>query len=423
VTRRTTANDLLAQDAQRTARALSSEKRGIPIRQQSEATLENIIGRTITGATVNEQSATSVACVMACVRLLSDMVAKLPIKLYRKGLDNSRLEVTDHVAAKLLLSPNGFQTRFQLFQIIQAGVGFGGNGYARIHRDAYNQPTELEWLKPIDVTPQYVKEKRTVVYSVAGESNLLRKDEVLHVRSLSINGVTGISPLRACRESIGLQLTQRDRVGYLARNGTQFDGYLVSAAATTKQQMEDAKKEWKEKQSGPKNAGNTPILWGGWDYKAVNGMTMEDAQFLDSRKFERSEIAMWYGVPSIMIGDTEKASSWGTGIEQITLGFLNFNLDPWLINWEQALNGSLLTTQEVIDGFYFQFNRRALLSVALEAQANFFRVMRDIGVYSVNDVRRRLEENPIDGGDDYRQNFNGSGGAVAPAPIQAEPKA
>jgi HK97 family phage portal protein len=109
-------------------------------------------------------------------------------------------------------------------------------------------------------------------------------------------------------------------------------------------------------------------------------MTLADAEFLESRKFERTEIATLYRIPEVLLGNSDKTSSWGTGIETLTNGFLAFSLGPWLVNWEQALNFTLLTEQEKRDGYYFRFTRGALLQVALEAQAKFFREMRDIGV-------------------------------------------
>lgn len=173
------------------------------------------------------------------------------------------------------------------------------------------------------------------------------------------------------------------------------------------------------KQEGADNAGRTPILWGGWDYKAVNGMSMQDAEFLESRKFERTEISTLFRIPEVILGNSDKASSWGTGIETLTNGFLQFCLNPWLINWEQSLNYTLLSIEEQAAGYYFEFNRRALLSVALETQAKFLREMRDIGAYNRNDVRGFIGENHLpagQGGDDYDKPFNGSGGTATAEP-------
>jgi HK97 family phage portal protein len=147
-------------------------------------------------------------------------------------------------------------------------------------------------------------------------------------------------------------------------------------------------------------------------FTQTNGMSMVDAQFLESRRFELQEIARIYGIPAFLIGDTTSSTSWGSGIEQQTLGFLNFFLDPHLVSWEESLDASLLTEEEKRAGFFFKFDREQLANVALEAKASFYQTMRNIGVFSVNDVRAKLEEPLIEGGDDYRQPFNANAAAA-----------
>jgi len=142
-------------------------------------------------------------------------------------------------------------------------------------------------------------------------------------------------------------------------------------------------------------------------------MSMVDAQFLESRRFELQEIARIYQIPAFLIGDTTSSTTWGSGIEQQTLGFLNFCLDPHLVAWEQALGITLLSDEELRGGYYFKFDRDELANVALEARANFYQTMRNIGVYSVNDVRAKLNEPLLEDGDDYTQPFNANAAAKA----------
>lgn len=376
-------------------------------------------GTSASGAKVNETTAATVSGVNACVSVLADMIGALPVKLYVKTAAG-REELPDHPASRVISVQPGEHTPFEVRQLAQTGVGFGGNGYLRVHRDGYYQPAELEWLKPADVEVGRTKD-RVRVFKVNGVRDLLTRADVIHVRGLSQDGLVGLSPIRQLRESIGLSLTQREQAGKIYANGARFPGFLVSPASLSKEQADDIRTEWQKKYAGVSNVGTTPILHGGLDYKVANGMTMADAEFLESRRFELEEICRLYRVPPFMVGATDKTSSWGTGIEQMTLGFLQFCFNPWLVNWEQSLGATLLTADEQAKGYYFKFNRAALLQAGLEAQAKFFREMRDIGVYSVNDVRRRIEENdlPDNIGDNYQLAFNGSGGRPADAAAPA----
>jgi HK97 family phage portal protein len=141
-------------------------------------------------------------------------------------------------------------------------------------------------------------------------------------------------------------------------------------------------------------------------------MTLADAEFLASRAFSVETIARYYRIPLHLLQSTQKTTSWGTGLEQMNQATLTFTVNPWLVNWEQSLGMTLLTAAEQRAGLYFKFNRNALLQATTEARANYYRVMRDIGALSINDVRRREEENdlPDNIGDNYMQPFNGSGG-------------
>lgn len=368
------------------------------------------------GASVNETSATTVPIVMSCVGVLADMIGMLPCKVYRKTADG-REEATDHPAHRLISSsPGSLHTPYELRRQAMTGVGLGGNGYIRVFRNSYFEPAELQWVRPCDVRPELIKRRDGRMfgaYHLDGEREPLTRSDIVHVHALSTNGITGISPVRALRESIGLSITQREQVGRIYANGARFPGYFVSPQTINKTQLEDFRSELNRNNVGTENAGRQPALWGGWDYKSVNGMSLADAEFLESRKFERTEIATLYRTPEVLFGNSDKASSWGTGIETLTNGFLAFSLNPWLVNWEQSLNYTLLTEDEKRAGYYFRFTREALLQVALEAKAKFFREMRDIGVYSPNDVRAKLEENSIPGGEKYNTPFNGSGGTAA----------
>lgn len=376
------------------------------------------------GAVVNEQTALNVAAVTACVGLLADMIAKLPLYLYRDTPAGPQ-EIADHPAARLIGHyPSELHTSFELRQLMETGKGLGGNGYARVYRDSFGDPRSIEWLCPSTVQPRLLKRgngEKLVVYQVEGERDMLtRYYDILHVRGFSRDGVCGLSPIRLLRESIGTALTQTAAAGKLMRNGAKFPGTLVTDQILKPDQLREMKEEWvKNTTSG--ELGSTPILHGGLKFTPMGGMSMVDAQFLESRRFELQEIARLYRIPPFMIGDSTASTTWGTGIEQQTLGFLNFCLDPHLVAWEQSLNATLLTTEEQRQGLYFRFDRDQLANVALQARAAFYTAMRTAGVYSPNDIRRKENEPliaPEDGGDSYA-NPNTTP-APAPAPAAEE---
>jgi HK97 family phage portal protein len=376
---------------------------------------------TASGAPVNENTALNVAAVTACVGLIADMVAKLPLYLYRDTPQGPQ-EILNHAGAALIGKyPSEMHTSFELRQLMETGKGLGGNGYARVYRDALGDPRAIQWLAPCDVEPQLLLRptgEKLVTYHVTGEKAALSRYDIIHVRGFSRDGYLGLSPVRLLRESIGTALTQTAAAGKLMANGAKFPGIMTAESMLPDKVMAAARDEWERNTTGGA-LGKTPFLNGAFKFQATSGMSMVDAQFLESRRFELQEIARLYRIPPFMIGDSTASTTWGTGIEQQTLGFLNFCLDPHLIGWEQSLGHTLLTTEEQRQGLYFRFDRDQLANVALEARAAFYVAMRTCGAMSPNDIRRKENEPLIsaaNGGDSYA-NPN-----TAPAPTTITPK-
>jgi HK97 family phage portal protein len=413
------ASDLLAQDEARSRRVAASLRARVEKRHlgQPSELLLNAVGGIVTasGARVGETLAMTDSGFSACVMLLGDMLGMLPCKLYRKTADGAEI-VTDHPASDVVtLTPDGQRTAFEWKRLVQTGVCLGGNGYSRVVR--YGSSIQaVNWMKPCDVRPEMLRDG-SIVYRIEGDTTPHIRRDVLHIPWISLDGVKGVSPIAMMREDLGLSVTQREMAGKMYSNGGRYSGVLVAAQSNTKDQMEESKKQWQQATAGSANAFKTPVLFGGWEYKAIQGMTLRDAEFLESRSFSVETFARYFRIPLFLLQSTEKATTWGSGLEQMMQAFLSVTLNPRLVEWEQALGITLLTTDELRSGMYFEFNRRALLQVALEAQAKFLREMRDIGVYSVNDCRRYLKENdlPDNIGDNYRLPFNGSGGTPAQA--------
>lgn len=382
-------------------RALTRLGRGVSAEQRSSTTdpsaaiLDYFGGSASSaGVRVSTSTALGVPAVSACVGLLSDMLGTLTPHLMRPTADGHEI-VTNHPAAVAIMRPGDLHTGYELRQLMMTGVGFGGNGYARVHRSANGDPGELEWISPADVSVERLVGNRFLTYRVSGQYSgnaTLDRYDLVHVRALSCDGIRGVSPIAQLRESIGISIAQRTAAGAMMSNGAKFSGYVQAPLASTPKQVEDLKAEWKRFQEGSQNAGRTPVLWGA-EFKPVSGMTARDAEFLESRAFELREIARLYRIPSFLIGDTDKATSFGTGIEEQNLAFQAYSLSPWLTNWEQSLGYTLLTTDEQRAGYRFEFDREELKTFTLQAMASFVTQMRTANVFSPNDALKWLGYN------------------------------
>jgi HK97 family phage portal protein len=398
--------------------------RNLPEKRSTYEDVGNLLGGRIleiigapasSGAKVNENTALNVSAVTASITIRANILAKLPIYLYQDRKGGPQLIETHPASYLVRKSPGQLHTAFELKQLMETGKCLGGNGYGRVYRDEYFQPRAIQWVPPCDVTPKIVKRpngEMFPVYQVTGQDELLTRSDIIHVRGFCKDGINGMSPIAMQRESIGTSLSQTSAAGNLMRNGAKWPGFITVEGVQNKEQLEAIRDEINANMTGVMNNGRIPVVGGTMKFTQTNGMSMVDAQFLESRRFELQEIARIYGIPAFLIGDTTSSTSWGSGIEQQTLGFLNFFLDPHLVSWEESLDASLLTEDEKRAGFFFKFDREQLANVALEAKASFYQTMRNIGVFSVNDVRAKLEEPLIEGGDDYRQPFNANAAAA-----------
>jgi len=399
----------------RSAAASRAEKRS-----GDQGTLADLLGeRGPIGAAVTSQTALGLPAVTACVRLLGDMVSALPLALYQRTPSGPRL-CADHPAHYVVNFPGELHHSFGLRSLVMTGVLLGGNGYVRVHRGALGQPEELEWLSPLHVRVERLRGHRFLSYRIEGESAVYSSRDILHVRALSTDGVRGLSPVRLLRESIGTAISQREKAALLMDRRMGFEGVLEMPPEATPEQVAQMREFWTRRHQGLGNAGVVPILQGA-AFKAIGGMSAADSEFLENRRFELQEIARLYGVPGFLIGDTTASTSWGSGIEQQNLGFLRYSLNPWLINFEQALGGCLLTREEQRRGYHFVFDREELEGAWLPAQASFVTSMRNAGIFSVNDAREWLGYARVGalGADDYQIVPVGGGQFESPSPSTA----
>jgi HK97 family phage portal protein len=351
------------------------------------------------GPAVTPETAMRVAAVYACVRIISGPVATLPLHIKRRIDDRVREDASEHPLWNLLRRrPNRWQTPSQFRRMLQAHLLLRGDAYAMIVRSRGAvlelvplHPDRTECRQGDDLALSYLYTRRD------GGRVELRQDEVMHLVGLTLDGVHGVSPIRYARETIGAALAMEDHGAALFRNGARASAVLKHPAQLGKEGMEFLRASLDAYRAGAESEGKALILEEGMDYQAIS-MTSEDAQWIESRKFSRTDIAMFFGVPPHMIGDTEKSTSWGTGIEQQSIGFVAYTLEDYLTTWEETINRDLIPAGSDL---YARFNRAALVKGDIKARWDAYAVGRRIKVLSANDVRAYEDLNPVEGGDVY----------------------
>lgn len=359
-------------------------------------------GGTRSGAYVTPDSAMSVAAVFACARVLADSVAMLPVRLYRELDDGSAtIERNNPLDTLLYRRPNPLMTPFEFKRYLVTCLALRGNAYVR--KLAIGTPAQaLIPLAPSRITPAIDPQTFAVRYEFRRDDGSLTTfgdEEIIHLRALSTDGFVGLSVIQAAAEAIGLSLRTEEHGARLFSNATSPSGVLKHPGAITAEAAKRLKESFEERNSGAQNAHRTLLLEEGMEWSRI-GMTSDEAQFLESRKFQRSEIAMFFGIPPHMIGDVERGTSWGSGIEQQSLGFVTYTLLPWLTNIVQGFERDLISPREQAN-LSFRFSTEELTRADFKTRQEGRRIQRDSGVISPNEWRRLEGMNPRDGGDEY----------------------
>lgn len=348
-----------------------------------------------------------VAAVFGCIRIICGPPSTLPMQVKRRVDARTRLDASDHsLHAVINRKPNKWQKPAQFKKMMQAHVLLRGNAYAAITRGVGGRVIALTPLHPDrvrkkqrdDLSVEYVwtrKDGRQVTFA---------QDEVMHLFGLTLDGVTGVSPLTYARETIeeAQAMTGHGRATF--KNGANVSGALKmpKGSSLDEAQVERLRANMDEYRQGGAREGKVIILEDGLEFQQI-AMTAEDAQWIEGRKFSRGDIAMFFGVPPHMIGDTEKSTSWGTGIETQTQGFVTFTLEDHLTMWEEGLNGDCLDPERRREdaGIYIRINRNALVKGDIKARWESYQKGLQWGVWSPNDVREMEDQNPRPDGDIY----------------------
>lgn len=353
------------------------------------------------GITVTPELAAKCSVVYACARILSRDISTLPLNLYQTLPDGSRDKVRGHIAHRLLhTAPNPEATSEEFRRAMEWQMCLRGNAYAYIDRDSYAELRGLYLITPDAVTPQRngagVLEYK--ITTSAGPEIYPAKD-ILHFRDITVDGITGLSPIQQNADSIALAMVAEKHGASFLKNNASLGGVLTTPNKLDTDERENFTKSWNAQVGGVNNAGKMRILEQGFDYKPI-AVSAKDAQLLETRLFQVQEIAgRIYGVPLQKLG--EHTHSTYSNAEQFGLEYITDTIRPICVRREQRLNMSLLTDKERADGFYFEHAIEGLLRGDLKAQAEWFKTHFYIGTYSQNDIRQKLNEKKIENGDSY----------------------
>jgi len=357
-------------------------------------------GAASSGVIVNPQTALQSAAVYACVKVLAESIAMLPCTLYRKGAGQSRAPAEDHPLFELLrYQPNEWQSSVEFFEMMVASLCLRGNGYAWPNRSRSGEIIELLPMHP-DVVNVTMESGFRLNYQITlsdGSFKDLGAGDIFHVRGLTLNGWLGISPIAYARESIGLALAAEKFGGQLFRNGAKMSGVLEHPSRLSEGAAKRLKESFDLATSG-EHAHETAVLEEGTKFTKIS-IAPEDAQFLETRKYQRSEIAAIYRVPAHLINDLEKATF--SNIEQLGLEFVSLCLMPWITRFEQAIRRDLIARDER-PTYGVAFDVSALLRGDAAARSAYYHNGILDGWLLRNEARAMESElgvvlNPIDG--------------------------
>ena len=368
-------------------------------------------GGSSSGKVVNERTAMQMTAVYSCVRILSEAIAGLPLFVYKYGVDGSKDKYLDHPLWRVLHDePNPEMTSFVFRETMMNHLLLTGNAYAQIIRNARGDVVALYPLMPDRMTVDRDSQGR-LYYRYRKNSDdapevsrnkpsdiILAPSDVLHILGLGFDGLVGYSPIAMAKNAVGLAIAAEEYGAKFFANGAAPSGVLEHPG--TIKDPERIRQSWQSTFGGSVNSNKIAVLEEGLKYTPI-AISPEQAQFLETRKFQINEIARIFRVPPHMLADLEKSSF--SNIEQQSLEFVKYTLDPWVVRWEQAMNKSLLLESEKRDVFT-KFNVDGLLRGDYASRMTGYATARQNGWMSANDIRQleNLDRIPVElGGDLY----------------------
>ena len=387
--------------------------RDAPKNSTSGSAYRFFMGNSTSGKRVNERSAMQMTAVYSCVRILSEAVAGLPLHLYRYTDKGSKEKALDNPLYFLLHDePNTEMTSFVFRETLMTHLLLWGNAYSQIIRNGKGEAVGLYPLMPDRMTVNRDGKGRLYYeYMVSSDDAKTLKDgtvrllpyDVLHIPGLGFDGLVGYSPIAMAKNAIGLAIAAEEYGSKFYANGATPSGILEYPG--TVKEPDKVRESWNAGFGGSSNAHKIAVLEEGMKYTPIS-ISPNEAQFLETRKFQINEIARIFRVPPHMVGDLEKSSF--SNIEQQSLEFVKYTLEPWLVRWEQAMQRALIP-QDDKSKYFIKFNVDGLLRGDYQSRMQGYATARQNGWMSANDIREleNLDRIPAeDGGDLYLINGN-----------------
>ncbi len=387
--------------------------RDAPTNRTAGSAYSFFLGQSSSGKRVNERTAMQMTAVYSCVRILSEAIASLPVHVYRYNENGGKEKALDHPLYYLLHDePNPEMTSFAFRETLMTHLTLFGNAYAQIIRNGKGEVIALYPLMPDRMTVDR-DDKGQLYYeyntssddakTMKGSTVKLKPSDVLHIPGLGFDGLVGYSPIAMAKNSIGLAIAAEEYGSKFYANGAAPSGVLEHPG--TIKDPSKVRESWTQTFGGSANANKVAVLEEGMKYTPIS-ISPNEAQFLETRKFQINEIARIFRVPPHMVGDLEKSSF--SNIEQQSLEFVKYTLDPWVSRWEQNLVRSLMTPEEK-STYFIKFNVDGLLRGDYQSRMNGYATARQNGWMSANDIREleNLDRIPEKlGGDLYLVNGN-----------------
>ncbi len=371
------------------------------------------MGGTTAGKSVTERSAMQMTAVYSCVRILAEAVAGLPLHLYKYTDGGGKEKALNHPLYRLLHDePNPEMSSFVFRETLMTHLLLWGNAYAQVIRNGKGEVIALYPLMPNKMSVDRDENGRLYYTYYRGSDEAIKnKDfavtlqpsDVLHIPGLGFDGLVGYSPIAMAKNAIGMAIACEEYGAKFFANGAAPGGVLEHPGTIKDPQR--VRESWQSTFGGSGNANKIAVLEEGMKYTPI-GISPEQAQFLETRKFQINEIARIFRVPPHMVGDLEKSSF--SNIEQQSLEFVKYTLDPWVIRWEQSIQRALLSQGEKAE-YFVKFNLEGLLRGDYQSRMNGYAIGRQNGWMSANDIREleNLDRIPVEeGGDLYLINGN-----------------
>ncbi len=368
----------------------TSQNKGI---QTGTPSSSAIAGRSV----VTIDHAMQLSAVWACVRLLVETVGTLPLFVYRNLGDGQRELARDSELWLLLnKSPNCRMTRVEFWECMMLNLVLRGNAYARLDRNQAGQIVAM-WPLAADQVQLQIQEDGALIYCyrIDGNVAIVAEKNMLHIKLFG-NGTTGLSVLDYARVSLGLAVDTEQHATRLFSDGGKPTGTLMIDKVLDPEQRKRIKENFKEMRSGSYN--ELFVLEAGMKYQQIS-LTPVDMQMFEQRRFSVEDIARWFGVPSVLINDTAKTTTWGTGVGQIVEGFYKFGIRPYLVRIEQAIDKRVLTSAQRAE-FTPEFNIDALLRASFKERMEGHAIAIRSGIRTPNEARQLENDAPMEGGDD-----------------------